>query len=109
MLGIVPENADVTIFADEKTDAYGQKVPATEGKVYSCRQSINTENKAVLLPDSSEYLYQVSFLFNGFVPVIAGNTIEFTNDQGELQKKKIKAVQYKRDFSNNVLAVKAVI
>lgn len=109
MLGIVPENAIVIIFNSDKTDDYGIKVPDTEGTAYGCRQSINTKMEQVLLPNSSVYVYSVAFLFNGEVPVKAGDIVEFTDGYGEKQKKQIKAVQFKRDFSNAVLITKAVI
>lgn len=109
MLGIVPENAVVTIYSSEKTDDYGLKVPDTEGVAYGCRQSINTEMEQVLLPNSTAYVYSVAFLFNGEVPVRAGDTVEFPDGYGEKQKKQIKAVQHKRDFSNTVMITKAVV
>lgn len=100
------EKAKVTTVG--KPDAYG-KPTKVETKEYDCHISMNSENEVFLDFMGEQTVYLAKIMFPYPVKIKVNDLITFTDDLGKLQEKKVLAVQVKRDFGKNIIAVKALV
>lgn len=89
-------------------DKYG-KPTVVETNEHDCHISMNSENEVFLDFMGEQAVYFAKIMFPYPVTVKVNDLIEFTDDLGKRQKKKVLAVQVKRDFGKNIIAVKALV
>ena len=108
VLSFFPYSTSVDLVTMGKPDAYG-KPTRSEPVNYPCDIRLNTENEVFMDFMGDQTVFYANVLFPMPVTVKVGDLIQFTDDLGKKQEKHVLGVQVKRDFSRNVIAVKAVI
>lgn len=109
MLSIFPFNNKVKIFTTGEPDRWGTVTQDKTGTEQECLLSFNTKLEKIPVADGKEAVFTAAIYFPMSVNVKVDDLIEFTDDLGKKQKKKVMQVQFKRDFAREVFAVKAVI
>ena len=109
MLSIFPYNNKVRVFTTGEPDRWGIVNEDKTGTEHDCLMSFNTKLEKIPVADGKEAVFTASIYFPQKVSVKVDDLIEFTDDLGNVQKKKVMQVQFKRDFAREVFAVKAVI
>lgn len=108
-LSFFPYGSEVKIIRRGKPDRFGAATEIADDEVYKCHIQLNTENETFLDYRGEQTVFTAKLLFPYPVEVKVDDKIVFTDDWGKEQKKKVLAVQVKRDFGRNLIAVKAVI
>ena len=107
-LSFFPYSASVHLITVGKPDKFG--IPTQSNPVeYACDIRMNTENEVFLDFMGNEVVFNAKILFPFPLKIKVNDIIQFTDDLGKSQKKEVIAVQVKRDFARNIIAVKAVI
>lgn len=113
VLNLFPTNNTVKVFTTGKPDRWGVVSVDTEGTEYNCIVLENTKLEKVPAGmdkyQGKEITFNATVYFPQFVKVKAEDTIEYTDEMGQLQKRPVIQVQVKKDFGGNVLAVKAYV
>lgn len=108
VLSFFPYSAKVSLVTVGKPDLYGK--PTNSDPVeYSCDIRMNTKNETFLDFMGEETVFTAKVLFPFPLKVKVNDKIIFEDDLGKTQERKVLAVQVKRDFARNIIAVKAVI
>lgn len=111
MLGFIPTNSQVEVVSAEGIDEYGLPGKSAKTKRYECRLSFNTKYEKIAVADGSEIVFTAAIIIPSTedVQIKVADKVKFIDDLGNLQTKEVKVVQYKRDFGNNVMAIKVVV
>lgn len=107
-LSFFPYSASVKLVTVGKPDKYG-KPTISDPVEYACDIRMNTKNETFLDFMGNETVFVAKILFPFPVKIKVNDRIIFTDDLGKEQEKSVIAVQVKRDFGRNIIAVKAVI
>lgn len=107
-LSFFPYSASVKVKTVGKPDKYGQST-ISDPVEYGCDIRMNTENEVFLDFMGEQTVFVAKILFPFPVEIKVGDIIQFEDDLGKQQERKVLGVQVKRDFGRNIIAVKAVI
>lgn len=108
VLAFMPYYTSVKVVTVGKPDKYG-KPTVSEPVEHQCDIRMNTNNEVFMDFLGNETVFTARILFPFPLKVKVSDKIIFTDDLGKVQEKTVIGVQVKRDFSRNIVAVKAVI
>lgn len=108
VLSFFPVHQVASIVNVGKPDRYG-KGSLSEPKEYPCFIQMNSDNEPYLDYMGDQRVYTATMLFPEPVELKVKDKIIYEDDLGKKQEADVIAVQYKRDFSRNLVAVKAVV
>lgn len=107
-LSFFPYHTEATLISVGKPDRYGKPtkgLPVT----YKCDIRMNTENEVFLDFMGNETVFNARIMFPFPVEIKVNDILRFKDDLGRTQEKDVLAVQIKRDFARQIIAVKAVV
>jgi len=89
-------------------DRAGKPIPS-EPVEYPCFISMNSDHEPFLDYMGDQVIYTATLMFPFPLKVKVKDIVTFYDDLGKKQQKDVLAVQYKRDFSRQVIAVKVTV
>lgn len=107
-LSFFPYHTEVDVINVGKPDRMGQPTES-DPVTYDCHISMNSDNEPFLDFMGNQTVYTAKILFPYPVVIKVDDKVVFIDELGKKQTRKVLSVQYKHDFGNNVIAVKAVI
>lgn len=107
-LAFFPYSQTVEVISVGSPDRYGKAVQS-EPVSYPCTIFMNADNEPFLDYMGNQVVYTATMLFPVPLKVKVDDRIRFADDLGKIQEKDVIAVQYKRDFSKQIIAVKVVV
>lgn len=108
VLAYMPYGTTVKLVSVGKPDKYGKPTVSTPVE-HKCDIRMNTKNEPFLDYLGNETVFYANVLLPYPIKIKVKDRLIFTDDLGKVQEKEVLNVQYKRDFSRNIIAVKAVI
>ena len=107
-LSFFPYSQTVEVISVGSPDRYG-KATKSDPVTYKCNIFMNSDNEPFLDYMGNQVVYTATIMFPCPLKVKVDDRIRFTDDLGKVQEKDVIAVQYKRDFSKQVIAVKVTV
>ncbi len=107
-LSVFPYSQKAEVISVGSPDRYGQATKS-EAVTYPCTIFMNADNEPFLDYMGNQVVYTATLLFPHPLKVKVDDRIRFTDDLGKTQEKDVIAVQYKRDFSKQIIAVKVTV
>lgn len=107
-LSFFPYSQSATVITVGKPDRYGKATKSIAGS-FPCTVFMNADNEPFLDYMGQQVVYTAVLMFPHPLKVKVDDLIQFTDDLGKQQEKPVLHVQYKRDFSKQVIAVKVTV
>lgn len=107
-LSFFPYSQSAEIISVGTPDRYGKATQSDPVK-YPCTIFMNANNEPFLDYMGNQVVYTAILMFPHPVKVKVDDRIRFTDDLDKVQEKDVIAVQYKRDFSKQIIAVKVTV
>ncbi|MFW8618668.1 hypothetical protein ACOJB1_12555 [Enterococcus innesii] len=107
-LSFFPYSQSAEVIKVGSPDRYG-KATVSDPVSYPCTIFMNADSEPFLDYMGQQVVYTATLMFPLLVKVKVDDRIRFTDDLGKVQEKDVLAVQFKRDFSKQVIAVKVIV